>query len=122
MGIAQYLDQKEVTVGQSKINVFEMAAADRVAVVDTINQFFELPKEEFTKGHELTITALVIQRSVRNSDGELIFNENQVGEIPKQFSRKAMQQLFDTACELSELEFLQGKSQTESPSETSQTE
>jgi len=119
MGIAQYLDQKEVTIGQSIINVFEMAAADRVSVVDTISQFFELPKEEFTKGHELTITALVIQRSIRNSDGELMFNDNQVGEIPRKFGRKAMQKLFDTACELSELEFLQGKSQTESPSEIS---
>lgn len=122
MGLAQYLNKKEVTVGQQTLFVFEMAASDRVAVVDTVTQFFDLPKEEFTRGHELTITALVIQRSIRNEDGALTFSEEQVRDIPLLFSRKAMQQLFDTACELSELEFLLGKPQGSSTSEASLTE
>lgn len=122
MGLALYLNKKEVPVGPKTLLVFEMAASDRVAVVDTVTQFFDLPKEEFTRGHEITITALVIQRSVRNEDGELTFTEEQVRDIPKLFSRKAMQQIFDVACELSELEFLLGKPQAGSTSETSQTE
>lgn len=122
MGLAQYLNSKEVSVGPKTVLVFEMAASDRVAVVDTVTQFFELPKEEFTRGHEITITALVIQRSIRNEDGTLSYTEEQVRDIPKMFSRKAMQLIFDTACELSELEFLLGKSQAGSTSETSQTE
>jgi hypothetical protein len=88
-------------------------------VLDVCSTIFN--QDEVTMAYQLSLTAIVIQKSLRGENGELSYTEDQLQLMINTFSRSGLQALFNAACELSELDFLLGKPVSRQASETSQT-
>lgn len=108
MGVGRFLETKPINIAGNDYLVVEMTASDRVAVMEVAQSLFS-SGVELSIGHQLMLTALIVQRSLRTPDHELVFSDSQLNEVPKELSRRVLNEVYEVACQLSELDFLLGK-------------
>lgn len=109
MGLKLLLENKPISIAGTDHLVVEMTASDRVAVMEVAQSLFSSEENSLSIGHQLMLTSLIVQRSLRTPDFELVFADDELNQVPKSLSRKVLNQVYETACELSELDFLLGK-------------
>lgn len=109
MGVTQFLERSPINIAGIEYLVVEMPASDRVAVMEVAQSVFSTEAESLSTGHQLMLTALIVQRSLRTTDGDLVFQAEQLNEVPKALSRRVLNQVYEIACGHSELDFLLGK-------------
>jgi hypothetical protein len=109
MVVGQFLESKPVAIAGKDYLVVEMTASDRVAVMEVAQSLFSSEAESLSIGHQLMLTSLIVQRSLRTSEFEYVFSDSQLSEVPKALSRRILNEVYEAACQLSELDFLLGK-------------
>lgn len=109
MGVTQFLESKPVKIAETDYLVVEMTASDRVAVMEVAQSLFSSEENGLSIGHQLMLTSLIVQRSLRNVEFDLVFKESDLNQVPKTLSRRILNEVYEMACQLSELDFLLGK-------------